>query len=147
MAHMLAEAETTLRSLANRYADGINRAAFEEVGQCWSPTGVWQTAAPFNIRRSGREDIVSRLIEGRKDTLCVVMVVCAVVALEADEDRIFGRTTIEEIGSRDAQRGLHVFGLYDDELVKISGQWHFQRRTLNVLAYDPSPINLRPVAT
>jgi SnoaL-like domain len=142
----LADADGVLRHLANRYADAINRAAFDEVAQCWAPTGEWRTTTPFNISRTGREDIVARLVEGRADTLCVVMMVGSTVALEATRDRIIGRTTIEEIGSRDAERGLHVFGMYDDELVCIDGQWHFQRRTLNVLAYDPSPRNLRPVA-
>jgi hypothetical protein len=139
MSDSLLAAEVQLRSLANRYADGINRANFEDVGACWAPTGTWRVPAPFNILQPSRDAIVAHLTERRKTVDIVVMLVGTVVALEASEDRIVGRTTIEEVGRRDAERGLHVFGLYDDELVKIDGQWYFQSRTLNLLAADSSP--------
>lgn len=139
MSDVLLEAEAQLRSLANRYADGINRADFADVGACWAPTGTWRVPEPFNILQPGRDAIVSHLTERRKSVDIVVMMVGTVVALEASEDRIIGRTTIEETGRRDAERGLHVFGLYDDELVKIDGRWYFQNRTLNLLAVDNSP--------
>jgi hypothetical protein len=135
----LLHAEAELRSLANHYADGINRADFGDVGRCWAPDGTWRVPAPFNILRSGREEIVRRLADRRAEVDIVVMLVGTVVVTEASADRIVGRTTIEEVGRLNAERGLHVFGLYDDELVKINGQWHFQNRTLNLLAVDNSP--------
>jgi hypothetical protein len=134
---LLAEAE--LRSLANRYADGINRADFTDVGACWAADGTWRVPAPFNILRSGREEIVKRLADRRAEVDIVVMLVGTVTVTDYSEDRIVGRTTIEEVGRLNAERGLHVFGLYDDELVRIDGKWHFQNRTLNLLAVDNSP--------
>jgi hypothetical protein len=139
MSEVLLQAEAQLRSLANRYADGINRANFNDVGECWAPNGVWTVPAPFNISQSGRDTICAHLTERRKTVDIVVMTVCSVVALDAADSRIIGRTTIEEQGRRDAERGVHVLGLYDDELVKIDDRWYFAHRTLNLLAVDNSP--------
>jgi ketosteroid isomerase-like protein len=135
----LRAAEDELRHLANRYADGINRADFEFVAQTWAPDGVWSVPSPWNIRQEGRTAIRDHLVDRRKSVDIVVMTVCTVVAVEADERRILGRTTIEETGRRDAERGIHVLGLYDDELTNIDGRWYFARRTLNFLAVDNSP--------
>jgi SnoaL-like domain len=135
----LMSAEAELRSLANRYADGINRADFDDVGSCWAVDGVWTVPAPFNIKQVGRQTIADHLTERRKTVDIVVMTVCSVVALEASAGRIIGRTTIEEQGRRDADRGIHVLGLYDDELVNVDGTWFFAARTLNLLAVDSSP--------
>jgi hypothetical protein len=139
MSEVLLDGEIQLRSLANRYADGINRADFNDVGQCWAPHGTWSVPAPFNISQTGRDTIAAHLTERRKTVDIVVMTVCSTVAVFATDDRIVGRTTIEEQGRRDAERGVHVLGFYDDELIKIDGRWYFERRTLNLLAVDSSP--------
>lgn len=139
MSEVLLHAEAQLRSLVNRYADGINRADFTDVGQCWAPNGVWTVPAPFNISQTGRDTITAHLTERRKTVDIVVMTVGSVVALEVTQDRILGRTTIEEQGRRNAEHGVHVLGLYDDELVKIDDRWYFAHRTLNLLAVDNSP--------
>jgi ketosteroid isomerase-like protein len=135
----LLRAEAVLRSLANRYADGINRADFEDVGRCWAQDGVWRVPAPFNIERHGRDEIVARLAGRRAEVDIVVMLVGTVTVTEVSADRILGRTTIEEVGRLNAERGLHVFGLYDDVLVRTGGEWQFASRTLNLLAVDNSP--------
>jgi ketosteroid isomerase-like protein len=135
----LRAAEDELRHLANRYADGINRADFDFVAQTWAPDGLWSVPSPWNIRQEGRDAIRDHLVGRRKTVAIVVMTVCTVVAVEVDEGRILGRTTIEETGRRDSERGVHVLGLYDDELVNIDGSWYFARRTLNFLAVDSSP--------
>jgi SnoaL-like domain len=135
----LVEAEGVLRRLANRYADGVNRADFGDVGRCWASDGVWRVPAPFSIERRGREEIVARLAGRRAEVDIVVMLVGTVVVTEASEDRIEGRTTIEEVGRLNAERGLHVFGLYDDVLVREGGEWVFASRTLGLLAVDNSP--------
>jgi ketosteroid isomerase-like protein len=132
-------AEAELRSLANRYADAINRADFTDLGTCWAPDGTWRVPAPFNILQAGRAAITSHLVERRKTVDIVVMTVGSVVATEVSESRIVGRTTIEEQGRRDAERGIKVLGLYDDVLTKIDGRWYFETRTLNLLAVDNSP--------
>jgi hypothetical protein len=139
MSNALIDADAQYSRLANRYADAINRADFDDLAMCWAPNGTWQVPAPFSILQSGREQIQAHLTERRQTVHIVVMTVCTVLALEATEDRIVGRVTIEETGRRDAERGIHVFGLYDDELIKIDGQWHFLNRTLNLLAVDNSP--------
>jgi hypothetical protein len=54
-----------------------------------------------------------------------------------------GRTTIEEQGRRDDDRGIHVLALYDDVLTRVDDQWLFATRTLNLLAVD----NTRTVYT
>jgi hypothetical protein len=132
-------ADAHYRRLANRYADAINRADFQDLATCWAPTGTWQVPAPFNIHQHGRDNIRTHLAERRKTVEIVVMTICTVVALEVTQDRIVGRVTIEETGRRDAERGIHVFGLYDDELVNIDSQWYFLTRTLNLLGVDNSP--------
>ena len=139
MSDCLLAADAHYRRLANRYADAINRADFHDLEKCWAPTGTWQVPAPFNIHQHGRANIRTHLAERRKTVEIVVMTVCTVVALEATQDRIVGRVTIEETGRRDDERGIHVFGLYDDELVNFDRQWYFLTRTLNLLAVDNSP--------
>jgi hypothetical protein len=94
---------------------------------------------PFDILRVGREEIVKRLCDRRREVDIVVMTVGTVVVVEATEDRIVGRTTIEEVGRLNSELGLHVFGLYDDELVRVDDRWMFKGRTLNLLAVDHSP--------
>ena len=67
------------------------------------------------------------------------MMVGTVVAVEASPGLIRGRTTIAETGRLDAEHGLDVLGLYDDELVLADGEWLFASRTLNLLAYSDAP--------
>jgi hypothetical protein len=67
------------------------------------------------------------------------MMVGTVVAVEAGHERIRGRTTIHEVERLDAEHGLDVLGLYDDELVRLGGKWLFASRTLSLLAYSDVP--------
>jgi SnoaL-like domain len=135
----LLDAEAIHRSLANRYADGINRASFDDVGLCWAPHGVWRVPEPFNILRSSRQEIVEHLVDRRRTVELVVMTVCSTVVIEHGDARIVARTTIEETGLRDEDRGIHVFGLYEDELAKTGGEWFFENRTLHILGADNTP--------
>jgi ketosteroid isomerase-like protein len=139
MPDVLAEAEGHIRRLANRYADAINRADFDEVVACYAPDGVWRVPVPFLADHAGRENIRKRLADRRAQVDLVVMMVGTVVAIEASPGRIRGRTTIHETGRLDAEHGLDVLGLYDDELVRIDGEWLFASRTLNLLAYSDVP--------
>jgi ketosteroid isomerase-like protein len=139
MLDVLAEAEGHLRRLAHRYADAINRADFDEVVACYAPDGVWRVPPPFNANHAGRDNIRKRLADRRAQVDLVVMMVGTVVAVEASPGLIRGRTTIHETGRLDAERGLDVLGLYDDELIQNEGEWLFASRTLNLLAYSDVP--------
>lgn len=139
MPDALVEAEGHLRRLANRYADAINRAAFDEVVACYAPDGVWRVPPPFRADHVGRENIRKRLADRRAQVDLVVMMVGTVVAVEAGPGLIRGRTTIAETGRLDAEHGLDVLGLYDDELALVDGEWLFASRTLNLLAYSDVP--------
>ena len=150
MHDLLAAAEGHIRRLANRYADAINRAAFDEVVACYAPDGVWRVPAPFRADHAGRENIKQRLADRRAEVDLVVMMVGTVVAVEASAGLIRGRTTIHETGRLDVEHELDVLGLYDDELVQIDGEWLFASRTLNLLAYSDVPstyitVNRNPV--
>jgi SnoaL-like domain len=139
MPDVLTEAEGHLRRLANRYADAINRAAFDEVVGCYAPDGVWRVPPPFRADHHGRDNIKKRLADRRAQVDLVVMMVGTVVAVEAAPGLIRGRTMIHETGRLDAEHGLDVLGLYDDELVQVDGEWLFASRTLNLLAYSDVP--------
>jgi hypothetical protein len=135
----LLEGELRLRQLADRYADSLNRDDFEAFADCWTLDGIWVTPPPFNISQRGRDNIKNHLVDRRRSVAVVVMTVGAVVAETASETRVTGRTTIEEQGSRDEARGVHVLGLYDDEIVNEDGRWFFASRRLTLLAVDNSP--------
>jgi ketosteroid isomerase-like protein len=136
MSDTLVAAEDHLRILANRYADAINRADFDDLVACYTPDGIWRVPPPYPADHVGRENIKARLAGRRAQVEIVVMLVGTVVAVEASADRIRGRATIHEKGKLDAERGLDVFGLYDDDVVKVDGQWLYASRTLNLLAYS-----------
>jgi hypothetical protein len=140
MSDTLVAAEGQLRILANRYADAINRAEFDDLVACYAPDGVWRVPPPYAANHTGRENIKKRLADRRAEVDLVVMLVGTVFAVEAGPERILGRTTIHEKGRLDAERGLDVFGMYDDELVKVDGEWLYASRTFNLLAYSEVPL-------
>ena len=131
----LVAAEGHLRILANRYADAINRADFDDLVACYAPDGVWRVPPPYSANHVGREAIKKRLADRRAQVDLVMMLVGTVFVVEAMPDRILGRTTIHEKGRLDAEHGLDVFGMYDDELVEVDGEWLFASRTFNILAH------------
>ena len=139
MSDALLAAESHLRILANRYADAINRADFDDLVACYAPDGAWRVPPPYEANHVGREAIRKRLADRRAQVEIVVMLVGSVFVVDASPERILGRTTIHEKGRIDAERGLDVFGLYDDVLVPVDGEWLFESRTLNLLAHSGVP--------
>ena len=131
-----AAAEAQMMSLANHYADAINRANFDDLVDCWAPDGIWRIPQPVEYAEFvGRDAIKERLAGRRAYVDIVVMLVGSVVAVSISDDRILGRTTIAEYGRIDAAQGLNVLGLYDDELIHLDGRWVYARRELNMLAF------------
>jgi hypothetical protein len=126
--------EMNIRRLHARYADAVNRAAWDEFTELFLPD-VELTVA----KRSEAADqvvgpvAIGKLIGGyiaRYDFLIQVILNARIqLRYQGDVDRAFARVYIAEFRQwNDTGRRIESSGVYHDEYRRVDGRWWFARR-------------------
>lgn len=122
---------SAIRQLCERYVDAINRRDPEAWIETWAPNGVWEYGG--DNPPHGRTELVQFWEQAMTDIKAVVMLVNSGVVDEVDGDTAKARwyhTEDIQIGEDARMTGVTV---YEDNLIRIDGQWHFARRTHELL--------------
>ncbi len=116
-----------VRELYNRYAIGWDENRPDELAECFTPDGVFES---YRGRFVGREAILGNLADynrsvgpGRKQRHLTTN-----VSVHLDGDRATGTAYLIFCVGHEGTIELTAFGHYCDELRKVDGRWYFTSR-------------------
>jgi len=127
----LADKES-IRDLARRYAHCVWQRDADGAADLFAEDGVMDT---------GESDP----LEGREAILTTYRATFAAAefrpfvhnhVVELDGDRASG-TCYLDLRAMAGETPMTGYGYYDDEYVRVGGEWKFKRRKLNMLRYEP----------
>jgi uncharacterized protein (TIGR02246 family) len=127
-----------LRQLPHRYCDALVRRDWDDFGRLFAPDAVWHIPEPFNIHAVGRDEIVAIVAAAFEGLAFHVQTIGIFVIDTVDAERARMRTTVHEVARQLDGTGILLFGVYDDECVRLGSEWRFKSRTLQLL-YTDSP--------
>ena len=129
-----------IQELIYRYSDAASRGDWDSFATLWTPDALWEVAPPVDSRVVGAPAIVETVIKNLTgEDFLLQMTHGAVITLQGD-DRASSTTTIHAIARRQGAHDVTNFGIYYDDLVKVSGAWKFSRRRLVPVYSDSSAL-------
>ena len=124
--------QLAIRALLERYCEGVNQRDADIWGATWAVDAVWELPHLGMDGLKGRETIVGAWLEAMK-VFPFVNMMAMPGSISVDADRATMRSYTDEVAVTQDGTELRPRGQYDDECVKIDGQWQFSRRVFTVL--------------
>ena len=124
--------QQAIRALLERYCDGVNQRDAETWGSTWAEDAIWELPHLDMDGLKGRETIVAAWLEAMKMFPFVNMMAMPGV-IKVEGDRATMRSYTDEVAVTQDGTELRPRGQYDDECVKVAGEWKFSRRVFSVL--------------
>ena len=124
--------QQAIRALLERYCDGVNQRDAETWGSTWAEDAIWELPHLDMEVLKGRETIVAAWLEAMKMFPFVNMMAMPGV-IKVEGDRATMRSYTDEVAVTQDGTELRPRGQYDDECVKVAGEWKFSRRVFSVL--------------
>lgn len=118
--------ETAIRYLVERYCDAARHANLKAFASMWAPEGRWTGPG---LECEGIHAIVSTFGKLRARVASAdPHIVNGSATIDADGAHATGSWEIREhiVGHDGSERD--IAGRYDDEYVRVSGDWRFRRR-------------------
>lgn len=129
------EDRIAIRELHETYADGVVRASAKDWGKVWTEDAHWNL---MGTAVDGREAIVA-LWSQAMGGFEAVSFHCIPSAIEITGDRATGRCQTQEYMKLKDGSTRAIGGLYEDEMVKLDGQWLYAKRVFRIVAeYNPA---------
>lgn len=123
------EDRLAIRELHDSYCDAVLRTDPDDWGALWTEDAVWSLMGTEVV---GRENIVN-LWNGAMSQFDAVSFLGIPGSLQVTGDTASGRYQTHEILVENGEPRI-AGGRYDDEFVKIDGQWLYSKRIFNVVA-------------
>lgn len=124
--------QQAIRALLECYCDGVNQRDAETWGSTWAEDAIWELPHLDMEGLKGRETIVAAWLEAMKMFPFVNMMAMPGV-IKVEGDRATMRSYTDEVAVTQDGTELRPRGQYDDECVKVAGEWKFSRRVFSVL--------------
>lgn len=125
-----------IRDLVDRYSFSVTVRDEAGIAATFVPDGIWAVGPPYESEIVGRDKIAAVIMENLAAKEFIVHMTHATVT-EVDGDRARSRTIIHELlRATDRETGFSMFGLFDDEVVRVDGQWLFKKRTFTPTYID-----------
>ncbi len=127
----------SIRRVAERYVDAVNRFDGEAWGQTWAPDGVWAVGQTY----TGRETMVAAWTGIMKSIPHVYMHVYSGVIDDVTGDTASGRWYMGEfLDLPGGARSMNSI-CYFDTYTRIDGQWYIQTRKFSALYRGPADLS------
>ena len=114
------EDELAIRSLLERYCEGVNQRDAAVWGSTWAEDAVWELPHLGMDGLKGRDTIVGAWLEAMKLFPFVNMMAMPGM-ISVEQDRATMRSYTDEVAVTADGSELRPRGQYDDELVKVGG--------------------------
>jgi uncharacterized protein (TIGR02246 family) len=127
------EDEVAIRALILKYAELLTARDFDGYVQLFAPDGVWQNGTIVHRGRADIKDMLVKMFPGtppgyvNTDSYMVV----SNVSVDLDPDGRHAHARARQLSIRRAKSGTPtpvLAGMYEDDLVKIDGEWKFSHR-------------------
>ena len=126
------EDQLEIRALLERYCDGVNQRDAEIWGGTWANDAVWELPHLDMAGISGKDNIVAAWLEAMQ-LFPFVNMMAHPGYISVDGDHAVMRSYTSEVAVMQDGTELRPRGQYDDECVKVDGEWRFSRRVFKVL--------------
>lgn len=121
----------TIRSLIHRYADAVCRFDPEQWTATWAPDGVWDMG---QVNVEGRDQIGQTWTSIMSGFPAVVHVYYnGTCDLDETAGTGSGRWYVGEFLRMPDGDSMAMYGYYDDDYVRVDGEWLFAKRSLTGL--------------
>lgn len=118
-----------IRELMDIYADGVNQRSAEIWASTWAEDSEWcLPVVPGMESVVGKDNIVSAWLQGMELFPFVFMSI-SVGDIQITGNTATARSYTSEVAVTQDGTEIRPRGQYDDELVKVDGQWLFKRRS------------------
>jgi ketosteroid isomerase-like protein len=136
--HALAD-RFAIRELIDRYSYAVNERDWAAFESCFTEDAVWDVGKPLNFRLEGRRSIVEIASAKISEEDFVIQTPHAtMIWLDGDAARAHS-TMRESVRSKGGAAGIQILASYQDELVKVAGEWRFKVRTFRVTNIEFKP--------
>jgi hypothetical protein len=132
--------ELAIRGLVARYAEAVSSHNREQWAATWTEDGQWSVMGQTSV---GRDDTVA-LWEKLMGGLEFIVQLANSGTVEFDEndgDRATGRWQITEHGKFPGGNAIFTIGFYQDECVRVDGEWRFKKRSFSPLYFGPPDLS------
>lgn len=124
--------QLAIRALLERYCDGVNQRDAEIWGSTWAEDAVWELPHLDMAGITGREQIVAAWLEAMK-LFPFVNMMAHPGFIEVAGDRAVMRSYTSEVAVMQDGSEISPRGEYEDECVRVNGEWKFSLRRFKVL--------------
>lgn len=123
--------EIAIQQTLNRYSDGSSRQDWPQVLATFMPDGVWAIEGGDAHQGHIAIDTAMRAFMAK---MSYYIQINAPAVITVSGDHATARSIIRESGRiRKSREALEVHGFYQDELIRVNGQWLFLRKTFHAL--------------
>jgi hypothetical protein len=144
-----------ITDLISRYSDGVTRADWAQVEAVFAPDSVWESPL-LGLRFESARSFLD-LLRTSTDNELLIQTVSAPVIRLVGPDRAEATTTVQEIvrgvSSTDSALGpagsasnFVQYGIYDDEIARLDGEWKFTHRYFVPLYVSPGVVAGQAIA-
>lgn len=134
---MSLEDDQAIRKLVAKFADTTTTADYEGFKALWKPDGVFTINQPFFNTRTGIDDITTLIKHLRDERDFFVQFVHSGV-IEVNGDLATARWIVHEVAQGPGEKYYNNYGLFNDKMEKINGEWFFTSRSYDYMWIDTS---------
>jgi ketosteroid isomerase-like protein len=135
-----------IRECIDRFSLAMSKGDASPIPALFTDDGVWGAGDPFNFEIAGAEQI-GAAIAGNKAVFEYVVQMIHSVSIHIAGDAASATSLLEEVSRKaDGEGGLHMYGFYNDELVRTEAGWRFARRHFTGLSLERCTPGARSIA-
>ncbi len=127
------EDRLAIRELLEAYSDGVCQNSIDIWGATWAEDSNWKLPAIPGMENISGKAAILEAWKGGMGLFNFVVMVTTPGLITINGDTATGRVYTSEVAEMKDGNLLRPRGQYDDEYVKINGQWLFKSRTFKVL--------------
>ncbi len=126
------EDQLAIRALLERYCDGVNQRDADIWGSTWAEDAVWELPHLDMEGITGRDNIIAAWLQAM-ELFPFVNMMAHPGYISVAGDRATMRSYTSEVAVMQDGTQIEPRGEYEDECVRVDGEWRFSLRRFRVL--------------
>ncbi len=129
------EDDLAIRNIVAKFADTATNGNYEGLKALWKSDGLFTINLPFYNSRTGADEIAAFIKTLREERDFFVQFVHSGV-IEINGNNATARWIIHEVAQGPGEKYYNNYGLFNDKLEKINGEWFFASRSYDYMWVD-----------